>query len=354
MRDYAQVRPRFWTHGTGKALREDPLAQLVALYLMTAPSSNLIGLYYLPLPTLVHETGLPPQGAMEALARLSREEFARYDHPSEYVWVVNMAAQQLGERLELADNRRAGVMRELERHRASPFYGDFLEKYRAPFSLDAPLKGSVVKSSFEGASKGLSRVRTGSGSGSGERTGERERRAQARGTASLSLAKSPSGGETESPSAPRLGSAEPGEVVPARAADEFTAEAMRELFRVLFLQLRNDAAKLDGNGTEELYERVIATAQARSVDARALFVSVAHRWIAGELNDRELAAPYACFAAAWSAQVERMRGGRSVDPKTALMRRSADALRAGDRAAYDAAERELAQLMGGGHAAAGE
>lgn len=144
-----------------------------------------------------------------------------------------------------------------------------------------------------------------------------------------------------------------GAVVPPRAGGEFGADAMRELFRATFLQLREVEPKLEGSGTSELHLRVVKTAAARGVDARALFAATLHRWLTGELNDLELAAPYACFASAWGGLVDRVNG-RAVDPKAALMRKSAAALKQGDQAAYEAAEQQLAQLMGGGHAAAGE
>jgi len=40
MRDYAKVSPRFWIGNTGKQLRSDPDAQVVALYLMSNPHAN--------------------------------------------------------------------------------------------------------------------------------------------------------------------------------------------------------------------------------------------------------------------------------------------------------------------------
>ena len=78
MRDYAIVSPRFWIGTTGRELRRlGPEVQVVALYLLTAPHSNMIGLYYLPIPTLCHETGarhgkgLPsPSKPLEGVCRL--------------------------------------------------------------------------------------------------------------------------------------------------------------------------------------------------------------------------------------------------------------------------------------------
>ena len=58
MRDYGKVSPHFWIGRTGKELRQaGPESQLVALYLLTSPHANMIGLYYMPLTFLSHETG---------------------------------------------------------------------------------------------------------------------------------------------------------------------------------------------------------------------------------------------------------------------------------------------------------
>ena len=47
MRDYGKVSPHFWLRGSGKKLRGDSEAQVVALYLATSPSANITGLYHI-------------------------------------------------------------------------------------------------------------------------------------------------------------------------------------------------------------------------------------------------------------------------------------------------------------------
>ena len=71
MRDHAIVSPHFWTGETGRQLRKDADAQRIALYLMTCPSANMIGLYYIPIPLISHEVGISLQGASKGLARSS-------------------------------------------------------------------------------------------------------------------------------------------------------------------------------------------------------------------------------------------------------------------------------------------
>ncbi len=60
MREYGKVAPSFWTGKTGKLIRDLGYeARIVATHLLTGPQTNWIGLYYLSLPSLAHETGCP-------------------------------------------------------------------------------------------------------------------------------------------------------------------------------------------------------------------------------------------------------------------------------------------------------
>lgn len=138
MRDYAQIAPTFWTRGSGRALRDDPLARLCALYLMTSPSSNMIGLYYLPLSTLAHELGCPLEGASKALRRLEQEGVALFDSDADLVWLPNMASWQLGERLSPKDKRHKWVVKEYEQFGNHSFVRRFYERYGEAFSLPKP------------------------------------------------------------------------------------------------------------------------------------------------------------------------------------------------------------------------
>lgn len=126
----------------------------MALYLMTCQSSNMIGLYYLPLPTLVHETGIPFEGASKALRSLSDIGFLRHDEDNDLVWVVRMVVFQVGERLKPTDKQCKGIQRQLDEHVKSMFYSEFMDMYGAAFNLQS--KGD--RSPSEAPSKPLARV----------------------------------------------------------------------------------------------------------------------------------------------------------------------------------------------------
>jgi hypothetical protein len=160
MRDYSKVSPRFWTGETGKAIRKMGFeTQVVAMYLVTGPAANMLGLYYLSMAQLCHESGSPFKGASKALRSLSEASFAYYDEHSEHVYLPNMAREQIGDRLSPKDNRHIAILRDIENYRKTPFFNDFVLRYREVFALhDVTLneeKKGKTGSPFEAPSKPL-------------------------------------------------------------------------------------------------------------------------------------------------------------------------------------------------------
>jgi hypothetical protein len=135
MRDYGAVSPQFWIGQTGKSLRGHITAQLVALYLMTSPHANMIGVYYCPIDTIAKETGLPMEGASEALRSLEEAGYCHFDPSTEEVFVVRMAAFQVGEQLEARDNRCKGIARDVEKIMSPELRSRFRAIYSGAFHL---------------------------------------------------------------------------------------------------------------------------------------------------------------------------------------------------------------------------
>jgi len=146
MRDYGAVSPRFWIGDTGKQLRGHPEAQVLALYLMTSPHSTMTGVFHCPVLYMAHETGLGMEGAQKALRRLLEAGFCEYDSASEEVFVVRMAAYQVGESLKLNDNRVSGLRRDVEKMASAPLKKRFLEVYGEAFHLVEKAGGSEAPS----------------------------------------------------------------------------------------------------------------------------------------------------------------------------------------------------------------
>jgi hypothetical protein len=136
MRRYAKISPQFWIGDTGRQLREaGQEALLVALYLLSNPHANMLGLYYLPTSLIAHETGLASQGASKGLQRAIEAGFCAYDESSEMVFVHEMARYQIADQLVATDKQCAGLQRDYDGLPNNPFLAMFYEKYANAFHL---------------------------------------------------------------------------------------------------------------------------------------------------------------------------------------------------------------------------
>lgn len=139
MRAFASIAPTIWTSETGREWRRLGASyQVLGLYLITNPHANIYGLYYLPMVIVTEETGLQRATVVKVLQAFADQEYARYDEPSEWVWVQNMAARQLQVTSlpNPRDPRAVGVRRWYERCPANPFLGPFFDHYHTLFDLD--------------------------------------------------------------------------------------------------------------------------------------------------------------------------------------------------------------------------
>lgn len=156
MRDYAKVTPHFWTGSTGKQLRQCPEAMMVAMYLMTSPHANMLGLYYIPILYIAHETGLGIEGASKGLASAESAGFCSYDPDSEMVWVHEMARFQIADELKATDNRCKGIQSEYNSLPSNPYLEGFYAKYKKAFCMTKRRENSSKKTSpFEAPTKPL-------------------------------------------------------------------------------------------------------------------------------------------------------------------------------------------------------
>lgn len=135
MREYGVVSPRFWIGETGKALRGNAPAQVLALYLMTSPHANMIGVFHCPVLYMAHETGLGMEGASKALQSLIEAGYCTYDEASETVFVHRMAVFQVGESLQPKDLRVKGVIREWQNISVARMKEEFFAMYSVAFHL---------------------------------------------------------------------------------------------------------------------------------------------------------------------------------------------------------------------------
>lgn len=136
MRDYGKISPKFWMGKTGRAIKaQGSEAVLVALYLMTSPHADMLGVYYLPAIYIAHDTGLVPDAAKKGLKGCIEAGFCDYDSVLELVWVRKMALFQIADRLHSKDNRVKAVEKAFLELPDCAHLRGFYEFYKGRFHL---------------------------------------------------------------------------------------------------------------------------------------------------------------------------------------------------------------------------
>lgn len=131
-----KISSQFWTGATGVKLREAPRdARLLALYLITNPNANDIGLYELPLHLIELHAGIGSDEALELLGHLGSLEFCSYDFVHDAVWVHEMCRHQYGEPLKANSKFIKEVTDELRAHITMPFARKFWLRYSRSMHL---------------------------------------------------------------------------------------------------------------------------------------------------------------------------------------------------------------------------
>ncbi|MBL8605214.1 MAG: hypothetical protein JNK72_25005 [Myxococcales bacterium] len=133
--EWRSLSSKLWWGETGDALLQaGGLAAIaLAVYLVSGPSSQSLGLYPLDVTTVAKDTGLTVSEAERLLALVERTGFA--ERIEGWVWVREMAAWQYQPELKRESPAWKGVMARLDRLRSTPFLAVFLERYGAAWSL---------------------------------------------------------------------------------------------------------------------------------------------------------------------------------------------------------------------------
>lgn len=164
MRNYSKLSPFFWLKGSGKRLRGDAIAQVVAGYISTGPDANMVGIFFLSLATIATHTGHSLEDVRSALQRISAAGYAHYDFDAELVWIPNHAFFEIGESMKKADKRRGKVLAELSQVRGHRFVDDFRRIYGLAYGISAnDSEGHLPTSEGASAIEGQDKHRTNTG-----------------------------------------------------------------------------------------------------------------------------------------------------------------------------------------------
>lgn len=87
MSRYATIYTKIWQDETFKTLDSD--AQMLFIYLLTSPHSNLIGFYYLPMAYVAEDLGNPCETLSEPFRNLCERGLIEYDSAAKVVLVRN-------------------------------------------------------------------------------------------------------------------------------------------------------------------------------------------------------------------------------------------------------------------------
>lgn len=139
MREFAKVSPQIWINERGKELKRLGIqAQFLAYYLSTNPHANMIGIYYLPIAFIAHETGMKTEEVIQTLGQLENINYCSYDKSTDYIWVHDMAFDQLGKTLKPKDKRVTSINDSFFGLPNLPFLEKFFEKYAEAFHIKKP------------------------------------------------------------------------------------------------------------------------------------------------------------------------------------------------------------------------
>src|SRR5215213_3927614 len=150
MHDFRKITPAFWDGITGRELRGQPEAQVIAMYVLTCRHATSIGVYHFPLAYIANDTGIPIEGASKGLQRICEVDLAMFDEALDLLWIKEMARFQIGEELKERDNRTAAVVKMFEAIPKSRIKMLFFDRYKDAFHLPEPMELKGLASPFKG------------------------------------------------------------------------------------------------------------------------------------------------------------------------------------------------------------
>ena len=106
MKSFSKLYSDFWiNYDNSEIVGLGVEAQLMALYLQGNSHRSMLGVYYLPLLYIASDLKLPVKKVRTALEKLCKINYCKYDEKTQYVWVHNLAFEQIGEKVDERDNR---------------------------------------------------------------------------------------------------------------------------------------------------------------------------------------------------------------------------------------------------------
>jgi hypothetical protein len=106
MKSFSKLYSDFWINYDNSAVLGTGVdGQLMAVYLQSNTHQNMLGAYYLPLLYISSDLKLSVKKVHAALKKLCKMNYCKYDDKTQHVWVCNLVSEQVGEEVDIKDNR---------------------------------------------------------------------------------------------------------------------------------------------------------------------------------------------------------------------------------------------------------
>ena len=147
MKSFTKLYSDFWVnYGNSEVIKLGADVQLLALYLQANSHHNILGAYYLPLLYIASDLKLPVKQVQATLNKLCKINYCKYDKETQYIWVYNLAHEQIGEKIDIKDNRTKSLHAVWD---SLPSRLDFLEEIHQKYNAAFHLKPRIPEKSLD-------------------------------------------------------------------------------------------------------------------------------------------------------------------------------------------------------------
>lgn len=134
MRRYSKVSPKVWTGELGRAMRGDPDLQSAVFYLVSNPHVTMAGIYRVPIPYAMGDTGFSQDALERVFDRLVELRFIEWDKDREVIWVKDYARHEFAskddpENVNASKTQKVAIRNALSELEPSPLVQSFAETY---------------------------------------------------------------------------------------------------------------------------------------------------------------------------------------------------------------------------------
>lgn len=136
MREFNKVSAKYWLTPLIKKIKQlGTDAMYLSIYLQTNHHTHSLGVFYLPIQYIAHDTGMPVKNVQQQLQALCDLDHCLYDFEQEYIWVKDYALEQSSGALKGGDSRIIQAQKYFQGLPALDFLEEFYLAHKDDFHL---------------------------------------------------------------------------------------------------------------------------------------------------------------------------------------------------------------------------